>query len=64
MGPSDDTVAQVLYQKAVLGRAGNVKELKGTYLLLASNAGTYTTGADLLVDGSFPLFLFFVYFSC
>lgn len=40
-----------LLNKAVLGRQGDVKELKGVYLLLASDASTYTTGADYLVDG-------------
>jgi hypothetical protein len=75
MGPSDKAVEDVLYQKSVLGRAGDVKELKAAYLVrflyaalsrfalsplihlpdtppqyLASNASTYTTGADLLIE--------------
>lgn len=33
MGPSDKAVEDVLYQKSVLGRAGNVKELKAAYLV-------------------------------
>jgi sorbose reductase len=64
MGPSDDVVAKVLYEKSVLGRAGDVKELKGTYLLLASNAGTYTTGSDLLVDGTLFILPFSSAFQC
>ncbi|TKA50395.1 hypothetical protein B0A53_06250 [Rhodotorula sp. CCFEE 5036] len=55
MGPSDKAVEDVLYQKSVLGRAGDVKELKAAYLYLASNASTYTTGADLLIDGGYCL---------
>ncbi|GAA5988504.1 hypothetical protein JCM10908_003592 [Rhodotorula pacifica] len=55
MGPSDKAVEDVLYQKSVLGRAGNVKELKAAYLYLASNASTYTTGADLIIDGGYCL---------
>lgn len=55
MGPSDKAVEEVLYQKSVLGRPGDVKELKAAYLYLASNASTYTTGADLLVDGGYCL---------
>ena len=33
MGPSDKAVEDVLYQKSVLGRAGDVKELKAAYLV-------------------------------
>lgn len=83
MGPSDDKVADVVHRMSVLGRAGDVKELKGAYLVsastallgspvieprksltrvrcpssssqyLASNASTYTTGSEMLVDGEF-----------
>lgn len=40
---------------AVLGRQGHVKELKGLYLYLASDASTYTTGSDIIVDGGYVL---------
>ncbi|KAI1192574.1 putative short-chain dehydrogenase [Nemania serpens] len=40
---------------AVLGRQGHVKELKGLYLYLASDASTYTTGSDVIVDGGYVL---------
>lgn len=33
MGPSDKAVEEVLYQKSVLGRPGDVKELKAAYLV-------------------------------
>ncbi|KAI1118059.1 putative short-chain dehydrogenase [Nemania sp. NC0429] len=40
---------------AVLGRQGHVKELKGLYLYLASDASTYTTGSDVIIDGGYVL---------
>lgn len=36
-----------------MGRDGLAKELKGAYVYLVSDASTYTTGADLLVDGGY-----------
>jgi len=36
-----------------IGREGEAHELKGAYLYLASDASTYTTGADLIVDGGY-----------
>ncbi|KAF4511132.1 hypothetical protein G6O67_002955 [Ophiocordyceps sinensis] len=41
--------------KIVMGRAGLVKELKGSYLYLASDASSYTTGLDMIVDGGYTL---------
>ncbi|GJN94728.1 hypothetical protein Rhopal_007819-T1 [Rhodotorula paludigena] len=55
MGPSDAEVAQVVYRLSVFGRVGDVKELKAAYLYLASQASTYTTGSDILVDGGYTL---------
>ena len=49
---------QVLHEAhrmAVVGRQGHVKEIKGVYLYLASDASTYTTGADYLIDGGYTL---------
>ncbi|GAA5887450.1 hypothetical protein JCM6882_002534 [Rhodosporidiobolus microsporus] len=48
-------VAETVYRQAVLGRQGDPKELKGAFLLLASQAGNFTTGADYLVDGGYTL---------
>jgi sorbose reductase len=39
--------------KIPMGREGEAHELKGAYLYLASDASTYTTGADLIVDGGY-----------
>ncbi|GAA5905575.1 hypothetical protein JCM5296_003107 [Sporobolomyces johnsonii] len=54
MGAAPEVLSTV-HRQAVLGRQGDVKELKGAFLYLASNASTYTTGADFLVDGGYTL---------
>ncbi|KAL9562423.1 hypothetical protein ACKAV7_013506 [Fusarium commune] len=38
------------------GRMGNPEELTGAVVLLASKAGNYITGADILVDGGISVF--------
>ncbi|KAH7029495.1 uncharacterized protein B0I36DRAFT_291226 [Microdochium trichocladiopsis] len=43
------------YRLAVLGRQGHVKEIKGLFLYLSSDASTYTTGSDILIDGGYVL---------
>lgn len=38
-----------------LGRQGHVKEIKGLFLYLASEASGYVTGSDVLIDGGYTL---------
>ena len=37
------------------GRQGHVKEVKGLYLYLASDASSYQTGSDVVIDGGYTL---------
>jgi len=49
-----DKKIQDLWKSMIpMGRDGLGKELKGAYVYLASDASTYTTGADILVDGGY-----------
>ncbi|GAA5946324.1 hypothetical protein JCM3775_007104 [Rhodotorula graminis] len=48
-------VADTVHRYSVLGRQGDPKELAGAFLYLASDASTYTTGHDMLVDGGYTL---------
>ncbi|KAF2801590.1 mannitol dehydrogenase [Mytilinidion resinicola] len=36
-----------------MGRDAKAKELKGAYLYLASDASSYTTGTDIIIDGGY-----------
>ncbi|KXJ87144.1 short-chain dehydrogenase [Microdochium bolleyi] len=54
MGAGPDVLSEA-YRLSVLGRQGHVKEIKGLFLYLASDASTYTTGSDMLVDGGYVL---------
>ncbi|PYH93612.1 NAD(P)-binding protein [Aspergillus ellipticus CBS 707.79] len=54
MGASPQTL-QEAYRMSSVGRQGHVKEIKGLYLYLASDASTYMTGSDLLIDGGYVL---------
>ncbi|KAH9845627.1 L-xylulose reductase [Teratosphaeria destructans] len=39
--------------KIPMGREGEAHELKGAYLYLASDASSYTTGTDIVLDGGY-----------
>ena len=41
------------YSLTPMKRDADPRELKGVYLYLASDASTYTTGADIIVDGGY-----------
>lgn len=40
-------------EKTPMRREGEAHELKGAYLLLASDAGSFMTGTDIIVDGGY-----------
>jgi NAD(P)-dependent dehydrogenase (short-subunit alcohol dehydrogenase family) len=39
-----------------MGRLGKPEELMGVVVYLASDAATFTTGSDFIVDGAFTCF--------
>ncbi|KAI9935066.1 hypothetical protein ASPWEDRAFT_117466 [Aspergillus wentii DTO 134E9] len=49
-----DKKVQDLWMSMIpLGRNGDAKELKGAYVYLASDASSYTTGGDIVIDGGY-----------
>jgi sorbose reductase len=49
-----DQKVQDLWKSMIpMGRDGLAKELKGAYVYLASDASTYTTGCDMVIDGGY-----------
>lgn len=49
-----DQKTQDLWRSMIpMGRDGDAKELKGAYVYLCSDASSYTTGSDLIIDGGY-----------
>jgi len=48
-------MAAVAINKATMGRQGDPRELKGAFLYFASDASSYATGSELIVDGGYVL---------
>ncbi|VUC26536.1 unnamed protein product [Clonostachys rosea] len=49
-----DAKTQNLWKGMIpMGRIGDPKELKSAYVYLLSDASTYTTGSDILIDGGY-----------
>jgi sorbose reductase len=46
-------VQKLWHSMIPMGRDGLATELKGAYVYFVSDASTYTTGSDLLVDGGY-----------
>ncbi|KAI1097003.1 short chain dehydrogenase [Rostrohypoxylon terebratum] len=45
----------IIKGKIPMGREGEPEELKGVYLYLATDASSYTNGADMVVDGGYTV---------
>ncbi|UPK94352.1 hypothetical protein LCI18_005287 [Fusarium solani-melongenae] len=52
---ADNDMKKVWKDRTVMGREGEANELKGAYLYLASDASSYTTGLDMVIDGGYCL---------
>jgi sorbose reductase len=51
----DEKTANIWKSMIPMGRNGVAKELKGAYVYLISDASTYTTGSDILIDGGYTV---------
>lgn len=51
----DQKVQDLWLSMIPMGRNGDAKELKGAYVYLVSDASTYTTGADIVIDGGYTV---------
>ncbi|KAL7619565.1 L-xylulose reductase [Parahypoxylon ruwenzoriense] len=49
----DQKTQDLWYSMVPMGRPGEAKELKAAYVYLISDASTYTTGADIIIDGGY-----------
>ncbi|KAI1768501.1 short chain dehydrogenase [Hypoxylon sp. FL1150] len=51
----DQKTQDLWYSMVPMGRPGDAKELKAAYVYLISDASTYTTGADIVIDGGYTV---------
>jgi len=49
----DKDIQNLWHSMIPMGRDGEAKELKGAYVYLVSDASTYTTGTDIVIDGGY-----------
>jgi len=54
-GSAPEDAKEMLREKTPMRRIGEAHELKGAYIYLASDASSFTTGADIIVDGGYCL---------
>jgi sorbose reductase len=52
-GPVEKDLQDIWKGLIPMGREGEARELKGAYVYLVSDASTYTTGTDIIVDGGY-----------
>ncbi|KAF7558053.1 hypothetical protein G7046_g5912 [Stylonectria norvegica] len=52
---ADPKMREQWRDRIVMGREGEVSELRGAYVYLASDASSYVTGLDLIIDGGYSL---------
>ncbi|KAF3143295.1 hypothetical protein TWF569_007384 [Orbilia oligospora] len=53
LDPTPGGIRKCWSQMTPMGREGTVSEMKGAFLYLASDAASYTTGAEIFVDGGY-----------
>ncbi|KAH8892231.1 NAD(P)-binding protein [Thozetella sp. PMI_491] len=54
-GAVSEEIKDSLREKTPLRRIGELREMKGVYLYLASDASSFTTGTDIVSDGGYTL---------
>ena len=51
----DQKTRELWWSMIPMGRDGDAKELKGAYVYLCSDASSYTTGSDIVIDGGYTV---------